>query len=397
MRMNLFIFNELNDDEIIANLIDFLENEREESYYAAARGLIAFSSRRLTNKSIIKEYALRKALESEGLPDPNSVRDFLRQDVKIIYETLLHVDWDSLFLRRGLIPMSAIAAPPVDTGLMGYAKSIESMIEANSREALIGAILAHSEVFGTGETSAYSALRWENGGLVGITNTDDISFEDLTGLEHQKKVLIANTESFINGKPANDVLLTGSSGTGKSSSVKACLNMFKDRGLRLIELRKSDLDELTSVFGRINNPVLKYIIFIDDLSFEPDDTSYKALKVALDGQAEARGGNVLIYATSNRRSLIKETWSDREGFSDEVHRNEGLSERKSLAARFGINLSFLSPTQKEYLKIVEDMLKREGFEMSEDIRAKALAWQTRYNGFSGRSAAQFVSNFLSER
>ena len=110
--------------------------------------------------------------------------------------------------------------------------------------------------------------------------------------------------------------------------------------------------------------------------------SYKALKVALDGQAEARGGNVLIYATSNRRSLIKETWSDRDGFSDEVHRNEGLSERKSLAARFGINLSFLSPTQKEYLKIVEDMLKREGFEMSEDIRAKALAWQTRYNGFS---------------
>ena len=304
MRMNLFIFNELNNDEIIVNLIDFLENEREESYYAAARGLIAFSAKRLTNKSIIKEYALRKALESEGLPDPNSVRDFLRHDVKTIYETLLRVDWDSLFLRRGLIPMSAIAAPPADTGLMGYAKSIESMIEANSKEALIGAILAHSEVFGTGETSAYSALRWEKGKLVGIANTDDISFDDLTGLEHQKKVLIANTESFINGKPANDVLLTGSSGTGKSSSVKACLNMFKDRGLRLIELRKSDLDELTSVFGRINNPVLKYIIFIDDLSFEPDDMSYKALKVALDGQAEARGGNVLIYATSNRRSLF---------------------------------------------------------------------------------------------
>lgn len=200
------------------------------------------------------------------------------------------------------------------------------------------------------------------------------------------------------GKPANDVLLTGSSGTGKSSCVKASLNMFKDRGLRLIELKKSDLDDLPLVFRSINNQILKYIIFIDDLSFEPDDMSYKLLKVALDGQAETRGGNVLIYATSNRRNLIKETWADREGgMNDEIHRSEALSERKSLAARFGINLSFLTPTQKEYLNIVSDMLRREDIQMDENIRSKALTWQIQYNGFSGRTAAQFVSNFLSEQ
>ena len=269
------------------------------------------------------------------------------------------------------------------------------MLDCGSNEALGGAILAHAESFGTGSSSAYSALKWEKGRLKGITHPDSITFDMLTGLEHQKKVLIANTESFVNGKPANDVLLTGSSGTGKSSSVKACLNMFKDRGLRLIELDKADLIDLSALFGCIKNDVLKYIVFIDDLSFEPGDMSYKILKSALDGQAEARGNNILIYATSNRRGLIKETWSEREGYSsDEVHRSEGIQERKSLSARFGINLSFLTPTQNEYLSIVEDMLHLRGMDMTDEIRAEALKWQINYNGFSGRTAKQFILNLL---
>ena len=396
--MNLFIFNNLNNDDVVTSLFKFKSDGDEDAYYQAARNLISFSKHRLTDGNIIDEYILRLMLEQDNLPNPETIRDFLRQDIKTVYDNLLCIDWDKLCISQDLVPISSIISTPIETGLHGYARSLESMMNSKSREALMGAILAHAEVFGTGSSSAFAALKWECKSLKGIYNTDPITFDDLCGLEYQKRILIANTESFMCGKPANDVLLTGSSGTGKSSCVKASLNMFKDRGLRFIELKKSDLDDLPLVFRSINNQILKYIIFIDDLSFEPDDMSYKLLKVALDGQAETRGGNVLIYATSNRRNLIKETWADREGgMNDEIHRSEALSERKSLAARFGINLSFLTPTQKEYLNIVSDMLRREDIQMDENIRSKALTWQIQYNGFSGRTAAQFVSNFLSEQ
>lgn len=383
------------EDEVISSLMRFKKKKDPDDYYKAARGLIKFSSHRLTDKDIIGEYVLRSMLESESLPDITCLRNFLRHDIKTIFNELIAFDWNGLFAECNLVPLRDINIPKIKTGLLGYVRSLETMLECDSNEALGGAILAHTESFGTGSSSAYSALKWSGGKLVGITRPDSITFDDLTGLEHQKKVLIANTESFILGKSANDVLLTGSSGTGKSSCVKACLNMFKNRGLRLVELNKSDISDLSSVFGCIKNDVLKYIVFIDDLSFEPGDMSYKILKSALDGQAEARGGNILIYATSNRRGLIKETWADREGYmSDEVHRSEGIAERKSLSARFGINLSFLTPTQSEYLSIVENMLAANGIEMTEEIRAAALTWQINYNGFSGRTAKQFVANIM---
>lgn len=393
--MNLFVFNSLNNDEIISPLLRFKESGDIDAYFSAARNLIKFSENKMTDMDLIDEYILRAMLEYENLPNPESIRDFLRSDIQTIYDEILCVDWNKLALERNLVPISSILAKPINTGLKGYAVSLESILKSSSREALMGSYLAHTEIFGTGRSSAYAALKWENKALKGIVNIDPITFDDLTGLEKQKEILISNTESFINDRPANDCLLSGSMGTGKSSCVKACLNMFKDRGLRLIELKKSDLDDLNLVFSNISRSVLKYIIFIDDLSFEPDDTSYKALKVALDGQAESRGRNVLIYATSNRRNLIKETWSDREG-GDEIHRSEALAERKSLASRFGINLSFITPTQREYLKIVEEMLIRENLEMTDEIRSKALTWQVQYNGFSGRTAAQFISNYLSE-
>lgn len=391
--LNLFIFNHINDNPIVSAAQRYKENRGVSDYYQLIRGLIDFAPYRLTNKNILKEYILRCMLETRHLEDITSLRDFMRMDVKTIYNELLDYDWDADFHSLGYPQLASIEIKPVDAGLASYAASLVNMLECGSNEALGGAILAHTESFGTGSSSAYSALKWENGKLVGITTPDKISFAELTGLEHQKKVLIANTESFINGKPANDVLLTGSSGTGKSSCVKACLNMFKDSGLRLVELNKSDLSDLSKVFNCINNEVLKYIVFIDDVSFEPGDMSYKILKSALDGQAEARGGNILIYATSNRRGLIKETWSERDG-GDEIHRSEGIQERKSLSARFGINLSFLTPTQNEYLKIVEDMLNMRGMEMTEEIRSRALIWQINYNGFSGRTAKQFVANLL---
>ncbi len=393
--MNLFLFKNVAEDEIISALLRFKETRDEADYYAAARGLIGFAKGRLTNGSVIGEYILRLMLECDNLPDIANLRNFMRHDIKTIYAQLLAFDWDALFKQCGCLPLSDIELPRIQTGLSGYVQSIEGMLACTSNEALGGAVLAHIESFGTGASAAYSALRWSGGGLKGIMHPDPITFDDLTGLEHQKKVLIDNTASFVMGKPANDVLLTGSSGTGKSSCVKACLNMFKNSGLRLIELSKEDISQLSAVFAGIKNDALKYIVFIDDLSFEQGDMSYKILNSALDGQTEARGNNILIYATSNRRGLIKETWADREGYaSDEVHRSEGIAERKSLSARFGINLSFLTPTQSEYLTIVENMLKVRGMEMTEELRAEALKWQINYNGFSGRTAKQFVAGLM---
>lgn len=390
---NLFIFNKILNDEVISALLRFKDTHSADDYYIAARGLIDFAERRLTDGNITGEYILRCMLEQENLPDITKLRDFLRRDIKSIYDELLAVDWDSLFAKSNFLPLGGISLDKIHTGLTGYVRSLEAMLECSSNEALVGAVLAHAESFGTGSSSAYSALRWDGCTLRGITRPDKITFDDLTGLEHQKKVLIQNTDSFIRGKSANDVLLTGSSGTGKSSCVKACLNMFKNSGLRLIELNKSNICDLSKVFTCIKNDVLKYIVFIDDLSFEPGDLSYKILKSSLDGQAEARRHNVLIYATSNRRGLIKETWSERDGYAgDEVHRSEGIAERKSLSARFGINLSFLTPTQSEYLTIVENMLSAEGIEMTEEIKAAALTWQINYNGFSGRTAKQFAAS-----
>ena len=193
------------------------------------RGLISFSEHRLTDKNIIGEYVLRKMLETEQLSDISHLRDFLRHDVKVIYNELLAYDWKSLFSECGCILPDSITLPPVDTGLGGYVQSIEAMLSCESNEALGGAILAHTDSFGTGSSSAFSALKWQNGRLVGILRSDEISFDALTGPEHQKKVLIEIPRALSSESPTNDVLLTGSSGTGKSSCVKACLNMFKNR------------------------------------------------------------------------------------------------------------------------------------------------------------------------
>ena len=392
--MELFIFTDLQKDKVIKNLIKFKESGDEKAYYKVMRKLIKHSEKRFGIGEYIREYIVRTMLEQDNLPDFERARAFLRLDAKTIYYELLSTDWDACCEKYGQLPFSVINGPTAEHGLTTYTSSLSGLMYPTSAEAFIGSLIAHAEVFGTGKTSSYAALRWENGKLRGILNTDPITFGDLVGLEHQKKVLISNTESFLKGLPANDVLLTGSSGTGKSSCVKACLNMFKGDGLRLIELRKSSLGDLGRVLKSINNKMLKYIIFIDDLSFEPDDPSYKELKVALDGQAETRDSNVLIYATSNRRRLIKETWTDREG-GDEIHRSEALSERKSLADRFGINLSFITPTQKEYLNIVASILARHNIDMTEEIKSDALTWQIQYNGFSGRTAEQFAAHVLS--
>lgn len=396
--LELYLFHELNQDKIICSLLNFQESGSMEDYFAAASGLLEFSQKRAVTDRTISEYVLQTMLHSKRLLNLSGLENYLTYDVDKICKNLLLYDWDELCKKYGVLPISNIAPQKdIDTGLNSFIHSLRDLVHLKSVSDITTALIAHCEKFGTGKTSAYAALRWANGKLEGIRNTDTITFAELTGLEYQKQTLIDNTEAFVSGKPANNVLLAGDSGTGKSSSVKACLNMFKDKGLRLIEVGKEELADLPLILEQVKNRNLKYIIFVDDLSFESSDVSYKQLKSALDGQVEQHPDNVLIYATSNRRHLIKETWSEREGADgDDIHRSDTLNEKRSLSERFGINLFFLSPDQEGYLAIVASMLKAEGIEMNEDIRRQALAWAVSYHGRSGRTAKQFAADYLSK-
>ncbi len=237
----------------------------------------------------------------------------------------------------------------------------------------------------------YRVFTWE-GELKGIENPDPISFDDLIGYEMQKEQLIQNTEMFLNGRRANNVLLYGDKGTGKSSSVKALINRFADRGLRMISLPKDRILDITRIMEEIAGRGCRFIIFIDDLSFESTEIQYKKFKSVLEGDVEVRPDNVLVYVTSNRRNLVKELWSDR-GDPQEVHGGDGIQETQSLADRFGLTITFSSPGKSLYNEMILSIARREGVEIEEDrLLREANKWDMRQTSRSGRSARQFITH-----
>lgn len=229
-----------------------------------------------------------------------------------------------------------------------------------------------------------------------INNMDRVMLDDLIGYEIQKKKLVDNTKAFVEGKKANNVLLFGDSGTGKSTSIKAIVNQFYDSGLRMIEIYKHQFKDLSNVIAQIKNRNYKFIIYMDDLSFEEFEIEYKFLKAVIEGGVETKPENILIYATSNRRHLIKETWNDRSDVQVDngMHKSDTMEEKLSLVNRFGVTICYSKPSQKEYFNIALELAKRAGINMSEDeIRAEANKWELSHGGISGRTAQQFV-NYL---
>jgi predicted AAA+ superfamily ATPase len=252
---------------------------------------------------------------------------------------------------------------------------------------------------GTGIFTDYSAFRWHNGHLEGIAYPDLVQLSDLIGYESQRQTLYKNTEAFLAGYHGLHTLLYGSRGTGKSSMVKSLMYAYGDRGLRLVEVAKNDLKDLPNIADMLRQVPQKFIIFVDDLSFEEESEDYKALKVVLEGNLSAQPNNLLVYATSNRRHLLREYFSDRPTLRDlsnskEVNPWDTMQEKLSLSDRFGLTLTFLQADQEIYLKIVHHLAKRAGIKLlDDDLNFRALQWATRHNGQSGRTAQQFV-NFL---
>jgi predicted AAA+ superfamily ATPase len=226
-----------------------------------------------------------------------------------------------------------------------------------------------------------------------ILSADSICLEQFVGYEEERGKVFANTRAFVDGRPAANVLLCGDAGTGKSSTVKAVANAFFNEGIRLIELRKDQLSRLPLVMGKISGNPLKFIIFIDDLSFNKSDDNFSMLKAALEGSASAKAENAVIYATSNRRHIIKESFSDRDG--DDVHRNDTLQESLSLSERFGLTVLFSKPDKKLYLRIVKELAKKHEISISEqELEVQAEAFALRKGNRSARCAEQFIDSLL---
>lgn len=254
------------------------------------------------------------------------------------------------------------------------------------------AALGNTASAGAGRAVDFSAAG-EDDFLIPITATSDVVLDDLIGYEIQKQKLIANTEAFVSGRAANNVLLYGDAGTGKSTSIKAILNQYYDRGLRMIEVYKHEFRYLQRILAEVKNRNYRFIIYMDDLSFEEFEIEYKYLKAVIEGGLETRPENVLIYATSNRRHLIRETWSDRSDRSDdELHRSDTMQEKLSLVARFGISIGYMKPSHKEYLHIVNELAKRypQITLTEEELALKANQWELRSGGGTGRTAQQFI-------
>ncbi|MBP2650878.1 MAG: replication factor large subunit [Firmicutes bacterium] len=261
---------------------------------------------------------------------------------------------------------------------------------------LIDKLIEYYIHYGSGPTAGFKAFRWnDKTGLVGIVHPDAIKLDDIIGYESQKATLVQNTEAFIAGRPANNILLAGARGTGKSSSVKALINRYHTDGLRLVEVPKHQLSQLNIIIDRLRNRSQKFIIFLDDLSFEEAESDYKYLKSIIDGGIEARPANVLLYATSNRRHLIRESWADRADVQD-IHSADTVQEKISLADRFGITLTFSAPNQDEFLQIVEGIAKRNDISLpAAELKSAAIRWEMSRSGRSGRVAKQFVTHLLS--
>lgn len=233
----------------------------------------------------------------------------------------------------------------------------------------------------------------DSGEILPVVTADNTKIEDFIGYKQERQKVIDNTVAFLNGKPAANILLYGDAGTGKSSTVKAIVNHMFDSGLRLVEIRKNQLLLLPKVMGEISQNPLKFIIFIDDLSFNQNDDSFSMLKATLEGSASARAKNAVIYATSNRRHIVKECFGDREG--NDIHRNDTVQETLSLSERFGLTILFAKPEKKLYLEIVNELALRYGIEMDKtelEIKAEAFALNRGYR--SARCAEQFIESLI---
>lgn len=335
-----------------------------------------------------------------------SVVEQARRDLRTL-QALFEVEAQPLLdMVEKAMPGLKVWVPWRDPGLAGddtaRATLAHKLAAADDWGACVELLQDHYARHGAGLFGRGRAFRWGAGNLHLVTNPDPVRLAQLVGYEDEREPLLKNTQRLLDGRPSHHALLYGLPGTGKSSTIKAVLNEYADRGLRLVELAKEDLGALPRVLETLRGRGPRFILFVDDLSFEEHEVQYKSLKALLEGSVEEPPENVRLYATSNRRNIIRENFSDRDEsggslVGDDVHARDTMQEKLSLGARFGLRVTFPTPDQKRYLGIVGGIVRERGIEVSEeDLTERALLWDRWHAGRSGRTARQFVDELEAE-
>ena len=363
----------------------------------------------LTFLLITDENPFSITCEKIGAND-GSVNYFARNDFKAFLE-LFHYDFSKLEKELSLDCFSVISDyKAIGKPELMYNKNVSEKVqklstqleECEDENEFFDKVTAFYRAYGVGMFGLNKAFRIASGEdntvkFLPINNMEKVMLNDLVGYEIQKKKLVDNTKAFVEGRKANNVLLFGDSGTGKSTSIKAIVNEFYDQGLRMIEIYKHQFKDLSNVIASVKNRNYKFIIYMDDLSFEEFEIEYKFLKAVIEGGVETKPENILIYATSNRRHLIKETWNDRSDVEQQngMHRSDTMQEKLSLVNRFGVTINFSKSSQKEYFHIVIELARKAGITLSdEELCAEANKWELSHGGISGRTAQQFINYVL---
>ncbi|MGX8834283.1 ATP-binding protein [Amedibacillus sp. YH-ame6] len=418
------LYRDLKEGEILYALRDIFhdfdkgtyeESELLERIYTQIKALLDLSTRYAFDKNLWHNYLCFLLLMNENsfslVSEKNqdiqgSVNQFAKHDFKII-KRLFDFDFSPIEQALDINCFSIITNyTSVSKKERMYNKNVSTMVktiseqieQANDEEEIFKIITSFYHQYGVGMFGLNKAFRIRSNDdqsitLLPINNMEVVRLDDLVGYQMQKEMLVNNTRAFVEGKEANNVLLYGDSGTGKSTSIKAIVNEFYKDGLRMIEIYKHQFKDLSTIISQIKNRNYRFIIYMDDLSFEEFEIEYKFLKAVIEGGVETKPDNILIYATSNRRHLIRETWSDRSDMSqDELHRSDTMQEKLSLVARFGCSICYERPSQKNYFEIVVELAKKyPSITLSEEeLHAEARKWELSHGGMSGRAAQQLI-------
>ena len=376
---SLVIFKSLHENQVFSGLINALD-AIDNSVDNAIEKYCDFVSKLYAHSDNLTEYMLQIMLENVNLymlrkgegKDTGFILDQCLANELAVIETLSQISSAELISR---IDYSEFL-PEYKVEKLDFAQIYADRIH-NIRK------------YGYGIYSRYHVFVIKDGRIVPVKSPDDISLSQLSGYERERQEVIDNTLALLRDKPANNVLLYGDCGTGKSSTVKAIANEYHSQGLRLIELKKKQLHEIPAIVETISKNPLKFIIFIDDLSFTEDDDDFAALKAILEGSVSSTASNLVIYATSNRRHLVRETFSAREG--DEIHFKDTIQELLSLSDRFGLRVTFQKPDKKLYLSIIDELARQYDIKMPiDEIEMKAEAFALSRGGRSPRIAKQFI-------
>ena len=421
----LMIYRNFEDGRILEDMVWILDHyETEETdilrsmYYETAHGLLEMAGNYgfsgnlwhnyLTYLLVNNENIFSTACEIVGKVE-GTMNDLVKHDFEIFRE-LYQFDFQKLDEKLNVTGMHYLREYQNSGAGKQFNQRIRDRIDTLTRELeaseSVDEFTEHMihfyKEFGVGKLGLHKAFRIvhdEDGvKIVPITRIAHVQLEDLVGYETAKQKLIDNTEAFIKGKRANNCLLYGDAGTGKSTSIKAIANQYYDRGLRLIEVYKHQFCDLNDVIAQVKNRNYKFIIYMDDLSFEDFEIEYKYLKAVIEGGLERKPDNILIYATSNRRHLVREKFSDKEDRRDDLHSSDTVQEKLSLVNRFGVQIFFCAPAKKEFQNIVKTLAERNHVVMDEEeLLLEANKWELSHGGLSGRTAQQFIDYLLGKQ